>query len=224
MSDESSTKAKPASAGILYSYGFLLAALKWMAVGVCGLVVGILVLMIMLISKGSTLPMIVDRQSDGALAPVKVSAIEPTPALVFEYLSYVLPRLYLISDGRQAGLDSLKFLVDERVLRKERDAYQRSESVMVKDNVNWQSAVIRLLPGTPDARTFAISKRLGLIRGMLEGHTTLVSATRNTSERLRWDFDLEIVAPTHQNLWGLRLVGIHVRGMDAPPINVNDLL
>jgi hypothetical protein len=140
-----------------------------------------------------------------------------------EFLSFVIPRLYFITDGRQAGLESIRGLVDDRILRKEEQAFHQMASQMQEQKVTWQAQTVRLLPGTPDAPAFAISTRFAKVRCMVEGRSVLIGTGLNRTEVVRWDCDLDMVAVSDRNAWGLRLAKIHVSGMDAPPVEISDL-
>lgn len=215
---------KAVSAGTLPTYGYLLRIVSILA----GLLAFSLLMNVIqgfvLHSRSEVKPWVIDRRGDGSMATVAVNRPEVTAEQVFEFVSYIIPRLYLVEGGTQPGLDSIKYLVDRRIIEREVAAFQKSQALMLRNKVAWQASTVRLLIGTPDKRTFVISKKFGVVRAMVEGRSTIVSTVRNTSDPIRWDVELEIIAPTANNLWGLRLVRIYASALDAAPIDISDLL
>jgi hypothetical protein len=212
---------KASRGGVLYTLGYSMWVTRLAVLFLCVSLAGNAVLFWLLWVRSSALPWVVVQDDSGRRSAL-VARYAVTPELVFAFVSYVIPRLYLVTDGRQSGLDSVKNLVDDRILEQERRAFSRLSSQVASSKLSWQAQPVRLLVGTPDKRAFAISERLGMVRGMVEGRTIVITNTLNRSESVRWDVTLEIIAPSEVNLWGLRLVGLEARGLDEQQLDLTN--
>ncbi|OAM91542.1 hypothetical protein OH491_23920 [Termitidicoccus mucosus] len=219
----SSAPRKAEAHGVLFTYAYALKVTLASLVLFLFSLGGNVVLFLLLFLRADQAPWVVMPDAEGRLKSTGVSRYEVTPDTVYSFLSHVIPRLYFISEGEPRGLDSIEGLVDEVIISKERASVRRAYPKMKDAGVEWQAQTLRLLAGTPEARTFVISTRVNKVRAMVEGRTTIVSRIRNTGEPVRWDVELDIIAPTSKNPWGLRLVSIFVNGVDAPPIAIEDL-
>ena len=224
MSDEPSSSIpvkpnhKPHTGNVIPSYPLLLRGMLILMVGFLVSLVFNAIFLSMLQSRAEVKPWVVSLTPQGDLATLGMTEFETTPDLVFQFVSYSVPRLYFVDGDKQPGLKELSTLIDERILSKQRRAFEASKQSTATGAVVMQAAATRLIVGTAEERSFAISKKHKKVYCMVEGRFSMTSKSRNFSDPVRWDIEMEIVAPTNSNRWGLRVTQIHERSVKDPAL------
>ena len=165
-------------------------------------------------------PWVAGLDSNGDLKTYTLNPYEVTPDVVFQFLSFAIPRLYYVDHDRQPGIDSVRLLIADAIVGPNVAKFESHKQYFADQDYVFQASVNRINPGAPGARAFLISKKRGFVLCMIEGRLSVTSRVRNVSDPIRWDCELEIIQPTEANRWGLRVVQLHESSVNDAPISI----